>query len=103
MNYTPILEAVITLIATVITVYLIPLLQAKTSAQEQTVISQWIDVAVAAAEQLCDTGLVDDKLTYVENYLESLGFSVTREEIEASVYWLGDAIADALSQEDDIE
>lgn len=102
MDYTPILEAFITLVATVITLYLIPLLQAKTSAQEQTNISQWIDVAVAAAEQLCATGLVDDKLTYAEQYLESLGFSVTREEIEASVYWLSDTITDALTQEESV-
>lgn len=100
MDYTTIFQACMGLMAAIITCYIIPYIQSKTTAEEQSIVSQWISIAVAAAEQLADTGLVEDKLTYVEGYLENLGISVSREEIEASVYWLGQTLVDGLAEDE---
>lgn len=102
MDMTLLFEACMALLATVITVVIVPYINAKTTDAEQVVIGQWISVAVAAAEQLADTGLIDDKLAYAEAYLETLGVCVSREEIESAVYWLNNALTQGLTTEDGV-
>lgn len=99
MNYTTIFEAVLALMAVIITGYLVPYIKSKTSAEEQSSISAWIDVAVAAAEQLLGSGMGDEKMAYVVEYLAKLGIEVTSEEIESSVYWLTTTVTEGLSDE----
>ena len=96
MNYTIIFEAVLALLAVIITGYLVPYIKSKTSAEEQATITAWIDVAVAAAEQIFGGGLGDEKMAYVVEYLDKLGIEVTTEEIESSVYWLTNAVIEGL-------
>ena len=99
MDFTTIFEAVLALLAVIITGYLVPYIKNKTTAEEQATISAWIDVAVAAAEQLFDSGMGEAKMAYVVEYLEKLGITVTTEEIESSVFWLTSAVTDGLGVE----
>lgn len=87
-----IFDAMVALVAAIITYYLIPLIQSKTSEAQQETIATWVEVAVAAAEQLFDSDQGSEKLTYVVEYLAKLGFDVTTEEIESAVYWLHNAM-----------
>ena len=52
MDITPIIEAVLALAATVVTVIVIPYIRSKTTAQQQAEINGWVRIAVSAAEQI---------------------------------------------------
>lgn len=99
MDFSVIFEAILALIAVIITGYLVPYIKSKTSSEEQSTITAWIDVAVAAAEQLFGSGTGTEKLEYVQNYLEGLGIEVSTAEIESSVYWLTSAVTEGLTLE----
>ena len=85
IDLTPIIQAVIALIAALITAKLIPWIKAKTTNEQQAMMRAAIKTAVFAAEQLYGAGHGEDKLHYVRNYLETKGYTVDRTEIEAAV------------------
>lgn len=95
MDY--IFDAILALIAAIITYYLIPYIKSKTSAEQQSSIDTWVSVAVAAAEQLFDSSQGEEKLAYVVDYLSAIGVEVTTEEIESAVYWLHNAITEGVA------
>lgn len=92
MDYTTIFNAVLALLGAIITAFVVPYVKSKTTEAQQATIGTWIGIAVAAAEQMFDSQMGEEKLEYVQNYLETLGISVTVEEIESSVYWLHSAV-----------
>lgn len=99
MNFTTIFEAILALAAAVITAFLVPYIKSKTSTEEQANISTWIDVAVAAAEQIFGSEMGETKLAYVQDFLSNLGITVTTAEIESSVYWLTNTVTEGLADE----
>lgn len=101
MDY--IFDAVVALVAAIITYYLVPLIQSKTTEAQQETIATWVDVAVAAAEQIFDSDQGEAKLAYVVEYLAKLGFDVTTEEIESAVYWLHSAITGETEVANEVE
>ncbi len=98
MDLTNIFNIIIALLGALITTFLIPYLNSKTTAQQQDNIMLWVDIAVSAAEQLFSSTQGEEKLEYVINYLETKSIYVTREEIESSVYWLHAVIDDGLDK-----
>lgn len=86
INLTPILEAVIGLLAAVITYWLIPWIKSKTSESQQALLAAMIRSAVYAAEQIIGSGNGPAKMEYVRRWLEDHGIDVETEEIEAAVY-----------------
>lgn len=86
INITPILEAIIGLLAALITYRLIPWIQSKTSESKQTLITAMIRSAVYAAEQIIGAGNGAEKMKYAKRWLEERGIDVDIEEIEAVVY-----------------
>ncbi len=80
-------DAIISLLAVVVTYYLVPYLKTLWTAQEQSAIDYWIGIAISAAEQIFGSGEGQAKLEYVVQYLADKGLSVSTEEIEAAVYW----------------
>lgn len=76
MNLTSILEAVIALAAAIITAFLIPWLSSKTTAQEREELLSWVDVAVAAAQQLYHKCSGQQRLDYALSVLGDMGFNV---------------------------
>lgn len=85
IDLTPILQAVLALLATIITVKIIPWIKSKTTSQQQILMQAIIGILVTAAEQLFGAGKGPEKLAYVEAELEKRGFTVDTAAIEAAV------------------
>ena len=86
INLTPILQAVIGLLAALITYRLIPWIKARTTAAQQEQIKAAIKIAVFAAEQIYGAGKGEEKLDYAIAWLHDHGYDVSRAEIEATIY-----------------
>lgn len=92
---TSIANAVIALIAAIITAFVIPWIRSKTTAAQFEKIKMWVTVAVEAAEQLyTGSGRGAEKKAYVVEFLNSKGFKIDAETldklIEAAVFNLPD-------------
>ena len=92
IDYTEILQAFITLLATLITTLLIPYIKKKISAEKLEELKKWVTVAVSAAEQLYGSKTGQQKKEYVVAFLLSKGIVFDVDEvnalIEAEVYKL---------------
>jgi len=76
MDITSILEAIIALATAIITVFLLPWLSARTTAEERKELLGWVDIAVAAAQQLYHQCSGQQRLDYALSVLEERGFDV---------------------------
>lgn len=85
IDLTKLMNAVIALAAALITTFLIPWIKAHTKEKTQQTIRDLIHVAVFAAEQMFGNGHGAEKMKYVREYLNSKGYDVDIEEIEAVV------------------
>ena len=96
IDLTEILSTVITLIAAIIAAFVIPWLKNKIGEQNMDEFMSWVNIAVAAAEQLYDSMDGEKKKAYVVEFLSSKGFKVDTEEldnaIEAAVLELHNAL-----------
>ena len=95
IDLTSIANAVIALIAAIITAFVIPWIRSKTTAAQFEKIKMWVTVAVEAAEQLyTGSGRGAEKKAYVVEFLNSKGFKIDAETldklIEAAVFNLPD-------------
>lgn len=86
-----IIEAVIMLIATIISAVVIPWIRSKTSAAQFEQIEMWVTVAVEAAEQIyTGSGRGAEKKAYVIDFLTEKGFKIDADSldklIEAAVF-----------------
>lgn len=91
-----ILTLVISLIGVLLTGLVVPWLKTKISNERLTSIELWVNIAVAAAEQMKVAGLItEDKKTFVVKFLKDKGITITDQElntlIEAAVYELNKA------------
>lgn len=85
IDLTPIFQAVIALLAAIVTYKVIPWIRAKTTNEQQAAIRATIKVLVFAAEQMYGAGHGKVKLEWVKRQLELAGFSINIAEIEAAV------------------
>lgn len=85
MNITEVLRAFVYLIAVILTVFVVPAIKNKVNAQEMESFLKWVDIAVAAAEQLYDAADGSKKKMYVMNYLSMKGFSVETAELDLAI------------------
>lgn len=76
MDLTSVVEAIIALMVTVLTVFVLPWLSCKTTAQEREDLLRWVDIAVAAAQQLYYQMDGEARLNYALALLEEKGFDV---------------------------
>ena len=92
IDYTDNLQALITLLATLITTFLIHYIKKKISAEKLEELKKWVTVAVSAAEQLYGSKTGQQKKEYVVAFLLSKGIVFDVDEvnamIEAEVYKL---------------
>lgn len=86
INLTPILEALIGLLAALITYKLIPWIKARTTESQQNQLQAAIRIAIFAAEQIYGAGNGDQKFDYAITWLHENGFDVDKARIEAEVY-----------------
>jgi hypothetical protein len=86
MNITPIIEAVITLIAAIITAVVVPYIRSKTTVQQQEALVSLIKIVVAAAEQIYSgIGRGAEKKEYVMEWLQSHGVTVDAAKLDAMI------------------
>ena len=85
INYTALIQAIITLISLIITGFLIPFLKKKLSNEKLEELKKWTGIAVKAAEQLygCKTGL--QKKEFVSAFLLSKGIVIDIDEVNALI------------------
>lgn len=91
-DFTGVLEIVISILATIATCFIIPLLKEKLEAEKLKRLVKLVKIAVDAAEQLYESAAGQQKKEYVMNYLLSKGivFDVNDVEqiIESAVFRL---------------
>lgn len=84
-DLTPIFNAAIALLAAVITAFVIPWIKRKTSAQDREELLRWVEIAVAAAEQLWDSNQGEEKKKSVVAFLREKGFTFSESEIDSAI------------------
>lgn len=113
IDLTPIFQAVIALLAALVTYKLIPWIRSKTTKQQQDNLVAAAKIAVFAAEQIYGAAKGDEKLEYAMEALKKAGFTIdktlAREAIEKAVHDMNeprkvlDALADAMKDEEEPE
>ena len=93
IDITSIVNAVIALLAAVVSTFLVPWIKGKVEAQKLEKIVDWVTIAVSAAEQIYnESGMGEKKKQYVLDFLEDKGLTVDINSvdamIEAAVYGL---------------
>ena len=86
IDLTPIINAVILLIAAVIGVFLVPLIKQKFETDKLNQIYGWVTIAVEAAEQIYrESGMGEKKKAYVLDFLTKKGYTVDLDSIDAMI------------------
>lgn len=86
IDITPIIKAVILLLCTVVTCVLIPYIRSKTTLSKRQEILEWVNIAVAAAEQLYKGSRRGaEKKMYVQAWLRERNIVVNDSEIDAMI------------------
>lgn len=86
IDLTPIIVAVVALIAAIVTHKLIPWIHSNTTVNQQEMLDSLYKTLVFAAEQIYGAHNGSDKLDYVVNELEKRGFTADRAKIESTVW-----------------
>ena len=82
-DLTDLILAILTVIFTVISTFLIPYIKRQTTAAQYAEIQKWVTIAVDAAEMIYKgTGRGQEKKEYVLNFLNSKGYKLDTESIE---------------------
>lgn len=85
IDLTPLINALILVLAAILTYKVIPWIKARTTAQQQETMRMTVKTLVFAAEQLFGSKTGSEKLAYVQEGLRKRGFDVDFDEIEAAV------------------
>jgi hypothetical protein len=91
-DFTGLFEIVISILATIASCFIIPLIKEKLDAEKLERLVKWVKIAVEAAEQIYGSGTGQEKREYVVNFLLAKGivFDVDKIEtiIESAVFQL---------------
>lgn len=85
IDFTPLVEAIITLAATAITIFLIPWLRERYGNEKLEKARSWVQIAVYAAEKIYGAGNGDQKLAYAESVLAKHNIKLDMDTIKAMV------------------
>lgn len=85
IDLTPVFQAIIALLAALITYKLIPWIKARTTKNQQDNLAMLCRTLVYAAEQIFGSGTGKDKMQYVLDALEEAGYDVDSEKIKAAI------------------
>ena len=86
IDLTTIINAIIALLAAIVTYRVVPWIKAKTTNEQQAYIRALVKAGVYAAEQIYNTdGMGKKKMEYVREWLLSHGLDIDVAEIEAAV------------------
>ena len=85
IDMTPVVQTTIALLAALISAVAVPWLRAKLDATEMAEFLRWVEIGVAAAEQLYAVTEGEKKKWYVVKYLENKGYTADVEDIENAI------------------
>lgn len=85
MDLTPVCNAFIALLAAIITAFFIPWLKSRTSAQDREAMLVWVDIAVAAAEQLYHNLNGAERKAYVLDFLAGKGYRINDQALGSAI------------------
>ena len=85
INITNILEILITLAVMLISAFLVPWLKKKVGAEDMGDFIRWVEIGVAAAEQLFNADATQAKKQYVLDFLLEKGFYYNDQEVDAAI------------------
>jgi len=86
IDITAVINAVVALIAAVITAFVIPWIKSKTTSQQREELVAWTKIAVSAAEQIYKGDQRGaEKKQYVLDFLAKNGFSIDDEAVDAAI------------------
>ncbi|MBR2483547.1 MAG: holin [Oscillospiraceae bacterium] len=85
INITEVVQAMIALVTALLSVVVVPWLRTKFDAEEMKVFLRWVEIGVAAAEQLYAVHEGEQKRLYVMQYLRDKGYTTDVEDIENAI------------------
>lgn len=86
VDITAVMNAVVALIAAIVSTFLIPWIRSKITTQQREQLVAWVKIAVSAAEQIFKgSGRGEEKKQYVLDFLIKNGFSVDEEVVNAAI------------------
>lgn len=84
-DLTPIINTAIALLAALVSAFVIPWLKAKTSEQDREELLKWVEIAVAAAQQLYHQLEGPERKQYVRAFLASKGYDVNDRQVDSAI------------------
>ncbi len=84
-NFTPIFEAIITIVSLVLTGIVIPYIRQRIGEEKAENLKKWVSVGVKAAEQMHGSKTGQQKKEYVISFLNSKGINFNVDEVEALI------------------
>ena len=85
-DYTLLFEGVLTILFALVTMYVIPWIKTKVSADELAEIIKWVKIAVQAAEMIYkESGMGEAKKAYVKTFLEDKGIKYDERQIDSMI------------------
>ncbi len=85
IDLTPVFEALISILLTVAMLYLVPCLRRKISAEDMDDLLAWVEIAVAAAQQLYHQANGEKRLQYALGILADKGFDINDKAVRSAV------------------
>ena len=85
VDITPVLQAMVALIAALIGAVVVPWLRAKIGAEKMAELLRWVEIGVAAAEQLHSHTDPVKKKNYVREFLKKKGFDVDTDDVDNAI------------------
>ena len=85
INLTPIMQAAVVLIASIVTTFVVPWIKSKVANEDMAIFLRWVEIAVAAAEQLYESTDGEKKKAYVLSYLLEKGYTVDVDDLENAI------------------
>ncbi len=84
-DLTPVFNAFIALAVALITAFVVPWIKRNTSEKDREEFLKWVEIAVAAAEQLFYSTQGKEKKKFVVQFLQEQGFTFSESEIETAI------------------
>lgn len=85
LDLTKLAQAVISLAAGIVSLYLVPWLRSKLTNEQLSKAKSWVQIAVFAAEKLYGAGNGDQKLVYAEEILHKHGIRLDTATLKAMI------------------
>lgn len=87
VDITPLINAIIALLAAGISVFVIPYVRKKAKAEDLKELQSWVQVGVKMAEQLAKAGIIDkeDRKSKVLEFLSNKGYQIDFDSVEAMI------------------